>query len=697
MEKQHLYEFGDFVLNLKEKTLTSNGINISITPKVFLLLKVLVENNGLIVEKDELMKQVWEDSFVEDSNLTYSIRQLRKILNDDFNQPNFIETIPRRGYRFIGEVIELLPETQNLTPTVTPNKNRFRLSLALFLAVISLPITFWLIAKAYNRNTLPSPILEKPYQSETLAFTGNSPHAALSPNGKYVVYVYGKNDKESIWVKNIETGNNVEIISPTSDRYFGLVFSRDNEQIYLSRKSNFEEPLNVFKVSILGGRLTKILDDVQGWIGVSPDDRQISFVRYTKKDGENCALWVADANGKNPRKLVSRSDGIDIGDNEWSPDGKRIIFANGHAHNASQFYGVSEVEVETGKERTIFQNKFFVIRSLQFLRDNESFLMSGIENIDEPTRIWQVSTTTGKITQITKTNESYQSISLSQNQDKMVAVTIKSDFKLYSHETQNPNNLQSLTEAETFNVSAANKIYFSSKIGGNQEIWSMNFDGSQQKQLTSEKGRDFVPIVSHNGQYVFFTSSRSGVDHLWRMNADGTNQLQITQTEGGYPISADEKFVYYRAISKKKLWKVPIDGGEESLVLDKRSQYFAITKDHSKVAYLEKKDGLKYLIVHSLIDGNEVNSVQIERLQTTYLVNWIQDDTALALIFRDDKTEDFNFQKIEFKASEPNKLINLGQKGVFHNAGFWLSPEGNNLMLIRGEYKTDVIFLQGLN
>lgn len=107
MKDKHLYEFGGFVLDLEAQTLSQFGKPISITPKIFLLLEVLIKNHGQILEKDELMKQIWADTFVEESNLTYSIRQLRKILDDDFNQPKFIETVQRRGYRFIGKIERL--------------------------------------------------------------------------------------------------------------------------------------------------------------------------------------------------------------------------------------------------------------------------------------------------------------------------------------------------------------------------------------------------------------------------------------------------------------------------------------------------------------------------------------------------------------------------------------------------------------
>src|SRR5438132_11671978 len=98
------FEFDDFLLDAREKVLLREGKAVSITPKAFLLLLTLVENHGHLVEKEELIETVWKDSFVEEGNLAVTVLSLRKILGDDTQHPRFIETVPKRGYRFIADV-----------------------------------------------------------------------------------------------------------------------------------------------------------------------------------------------------------------------------------------------------------------------------------------------------------------------------------------------------------------------------------------------------------------------------------------------------------------------------------------------------------------------------------------------------------------------------------------------------------------
>src|SRR6185295_11601638 len=109
-----------------------------LAPKVFETLLALVENHGRIVLKEELMKRLWPDTFVEESNLTFNIQQLRKCLGDNARTPVFIETIPRRGYRFIADVE---PTTATIAvPAAAPAVARTRARSGAVLAVIAVAV-----------------------------------------------------------------------------------------------------------------------------------------------------------------------------------------------------------------------------------------------------------------------------------------------------------------------------------------------------------------------------------------------------------------------------------------------------------------------------------------------------------------------------------------------------------------------------
>jgi DNA-binding winged helix-turn-helix (wHTH) protein/TolB-like protein/Flp pilus assembly protein TadD len=103
-QERQFYEFGRFRLNTGERVLTRDQDLVPLTPKVFDILLALVEHGGRVVQKDELMKRVWPDTFVEEGNLTQNVSVLRKALGESPGGPQFIETVPRRGYRFVATV-----------------------------------------------------------------------------------------------------------------------------------------------------------------------------------------------------------------------------------------------------------------------------------------------------------------------------------------------------------------------------------------------------------------------------------------------------------------------------------------------------------------------------------------------------------------------------------------------------------------
>jgi DNA-binding winged helix-turn-helix (wHTH) protein/Tfp pilus assembly protein PilF len=106
--KEHIYEFGDFCIDAVNHLLLRRGRPVPLKPKAFDTLLILIKNRGQVIEKDELMELLWADTFVEEANLSQNIYELRKALRESAREPHYIENVPKRGYRFVGEVRESL-------------------------------------------------------------------------------------------------------------------------------------------------------------------------------------------------------------------------------------------------------------------------------------------------------------------------------------------------------------------------------------------------------------------------------------------------------------------------------------------------------------------------------------------------------------------------------------------------------------
>jgi eukaryotic-like serine/threonine-protein kinase len=705
----HSFEFDGFLLNGKEKVLLRDGKPLQITPKAFQLLQILVENHGHLVERNELLNKVWADSFVEEGNLTFTIQLLRKVLGDDKRNPRFIETVPKRGYRFVAKVKEVFrqPDTQDKIETDNSQKqvivtkswtNRQRLfvaAVAVFLLTAAISIGSWYFRSKDLANN--APILSTPFDLEKLSTTGKVLRAVVSPDGKNLLYVNGAfTEKQSVWLRQLASGNNTEIIPPSDHTYYGLEVSPDSNFLYFNRSSKTNPQQDIYRVPISGGIPQKILENTEGWMSLSPDSQQISFVRCLRREEENCTLLIADAaSGKNEKRLVSRPRPFRIGDNQFSPNGKTIAFAVGQSQNGANEFGLLEVSLENGAERELTKEKFFNIKGLAWLPENSGLLITASRIPTKQFRIWEVSTATGSVQPLTKDAENYAELSLDKAATTLVSTQTMQNYQLSVLNRENLSNPRILADGSRVTFSPDGKIFFASLMSGNDEIWSINSDGSNQRQLTNDPADDSAPIFSGNSKTIFFASNRTGNAQTWRMDADGSNQIQITDKEPGTPlfVSPDGEWLYYHRSLKKTLWKIPTKGGQEQLVLNRFAHHFAFSPDGGKVAFLEDRDGDKFIEIVSSVDGQTVKSLKITDYKPVINeINWMPDGQEIAYVAAGDK-QNFVLHRQSIDGGASEKIADLGNEQI---NSFAISPDGKNFAVVKGGWRHDAVLLKGL-
>jgi Tol biopolymer transport system component/DNA-binding winged helix-turn-helix (wHTH) protein len=695
---KHLYQFGEFTVDGDQKVLLRNDSPLALAPKVFETLLILVGNSGRIVEKEELMSRLWPDSFVEESNLTFNIQQLRKALGDNARRPQFIETVARRGYRFIAEVKENSPtpiaaetELSITSSTVSlPAPKRSYLSIATLavLVVGAIAIAWWFAQRRHAASASSEPILSTPFKSEKFA-TGGAVRAVITPDGKYVAYTSETGNKQSIWLRQLETSENIQIVPPSDETYFGLAISHDGNSLYFSRAIETEQ--TIYRVMTFGGIPVKIVGKTQGWISVSPDDRQISFVRCKYEDDDFCSLYVIGADGKNERKLLTRKRPFRIADNQFSPDGKSIAFASGQSWNGGSDFRLVRIDLASGAESELSQRTFFEITSLKWLPDASGLLLAAKESLDGRLRIWHVSTATGEARALTKDATDYVSLSLDKAADKMIATHLSNTFHLYLARMDDVSNPKNLTAARTGVAFAPDgKIVYE---GNDGDIWTINRDGGEQRQLTNNSLSDVLPRVSPDGRYIFFTSNRSGSSQVWRMNIDGSNQIQITKREGGYVkfVTPDGKSLYFESGLHQTLWRVPADGGEETEISIPGRAFSA---DGKLVAYFfrdkESNDHLK-LAVMAVKDRRVVKILRLaDDKSRPSEIAWTDDNKSFYYLTTDGSHNSLWRQSLDDE--NPHLVGDLGDEEIAH---FAVAPDGTSFAFIRGRWIHDAVLMEG--
>ncbi len=278
----------------------------------------------------------------------------------------------------------------------------------------------------------------------------------------------------------------------------------------------------------------------------------------------------------------------------------------------------------------------------------------------------------------------------------MVAIETKKEFNLILYSREHPSEKRVLADAETVGFAPSGKILYSSPMSGNGEIWSINADGKEQRQLTNNAAKEAGPISSPDGNSIFFVSNRTG-SVVWRMNSDGSNQTQITVKKGGYPkfVSPDGRWVYYLHGLHRTLWRVSTRGGEdEQLVLNIKKDLFCFSPDGSQVGFSEEQGAVKTVVIVSIADGQTLQTFEYaEQHAVIRGIEWLPDGRGLAYVLAKNESDTKTLWLQLLDAKTPQKITELGDE-VIHSLAF--SPDDKSFAVVQGGWKNNAVLMKGL-
>lgn len=681
------FEFGEFLLDAKEKILLRQGKPVHITPKALQLLFVLVENHGHIVEKQSLMETLWSDSFVEEGSLTFTVRQLRKILGDHRQDPIYIETIPKRGYRFIAAVTEVQSKT---TVTITDWYSRPILVSVLVVLVIAALVSggyyVW-NGRQYTDGSLGSvdvPVLT----FETVVSSPNPMNAAISPDGRYIAYTSTTNGRRSLWLRQVATGVNTEIVAPSDDAgFYGVAFSSDGEYVYFARRFGTDK-VSLDRVSIFGGTIKeRILDGVDGAFSLSADGRHISFRRYTP---EKRSLFIAEIDGANEREIFSTAKTLT--GHAFSPDGKTVAFAFGQADTGDRDFGVYTVG-EDGEIRPATDFKWLFVRDVIWLPDEKGLLVSArVRN--EPQQVWLVSLETGDVRPVPGMPVGVGAISATRDLKQILVTQMSRTATVYLASQSEPNDLQPVAQGWESAVWAPDRdLVYDSLAGGNDDIWLLTADMKSQKQLTTESSLDFDPVISPDGRHIVFVSDRAGKYNVWRMNPDGNDPVRLTNGDGEQSptFTPDGQFVLFNSMKDSSLWRVPVTGGEAIQVLNIPTDRISISSDGTKFAHFVQRKNACYVSIRSFEDASVLREFEIPKGYFAGAgVRWTSDGKYLVYTARNGTPVD-NLWQQPIDGGPPRKLTNYNTDEIY---SFDFSPDDSQIAITRGYWNHDTVLVR---
>jgi Tol biopolymer transport system component len=445
------------------------------------------------------------------------------------------------------------------------------------LSLTSIIALVLIAAAAYGAYTLFSRKSANAYESFTVSpvtDTGKAAKAAISPDGKYILSIQLDAGQESLWLRNVPTKSNTQIVAPTDDRYDAVTFSPDGNSIYFLRRERDEIDVDsLYRLPVLGGNPERVLHDVGTNITFSPDATRLAFVRYKHSEGKG-DLITAGVDGSNEKLLTEQS--AQLGSPQWSPDGKIIAAINVLADDSAT--GSVDIFDAASGQKTVLLKSPMLLDSLAWLPSGNALLVLAADATSNFNRkqIGLISYPKGEYRAVTKDTNDYLSISLPSDGKTIAAIQSqpRGTVQVASYDGKTAGQPAIVSERPpsfAFTWGSNDKLLLEQENG----IFSMNADGSNRVPLLHDDFPSFDPISCDNGRYIIFSSALRGgksAVSVWRMDASGGNLKQLTFGAYDNPAmcSPDGKWLIFSGLVGGKFiaQKVSVDGGAVSTISD---------------------------------------------------------------------------------------------------------------------------------
>ena len=288
--------FGEFRLDLRSGELEANGHRLVLAEQPFRLLSLLIRERGQVVSRDDLRRELWsDDTFVDfELSLNAAVRRLREALGDSATTPRFIQTLPRRGYRFIAEVVEPLHRSaappESPVRVVEPVEGAGSLPTAAVIGDASTSRSrarpWWglavgvaiALAVAVRMAIQPAAVVVPGAPAPLISLTteGTVRMASLSPDGTEFAYVCANETQESLWLRRVGASRALQLVPPADGTFRSVTFG-PRDFVYYSFFRPDRTHVALYRVSTHGGDPI-VVNDATGGVAFSPDGTQYAHV-----------------------------------------------------------------------------------------------------------------------------------------------------------------------------------------------------------------------------------------------------------------------------------------------------------------------------------------------------------------------------------------------------------------------------------
>jgi Tol biopolymer transport system component/DNA-binding winged helix-turn-helix (wHTH) protein len=606
--------FEDFEVNLETGEVWKAGRPLKVQDQPFTVLSALLERPGQIITREELRQLIWPDkSFGDfDHAINLALAKLRATLGDSADVPHLIETLPRRGYRFIATLKEqsapppariiapppeqTVPSPVKERPATAAGKKLWLIVGALALVVVAAVALLRMFSTAREQSSTGGEILP------LVSMPGQQDTPAISPDGSQVAFAYSGDPHPGIYIALIGGEKPLQLTQGANDA--NPTWSPDGRQIAFARFSDSSDQKKLYVIPALGGSERHVYTtSYPQWgqcnqMSWSPDGKSLIFPE-AQDNNAKARLSILSLSDLTARPLTSPHNQQFDCDPVFSPDGATVAFARG--------------------PMGAFLSDLFVLRvadrqPVRLTSGNSggdvAWTQDGKEIVfDSSARgfqgLWRISASGGTPQPIAASGDAYEP-SISRRGNQLAYRVFKGwetiwrlDLKDERHPLAPPVRLLSgrgIIWKPSYSPDGK-KIAFESNRMGYENIWMCGSDGSNCSQLTDRHGTSATARWSPNGRYLAFESV---TQDYWQVGVlelpDGTPHMLTTfpdTNNGAANWSRDGKWIYFYSGhdgGAYQLWKMPFAGGFPVRVTTNRGVY-AIESEDGRFLYYAKTPG----------------------------------------------------------------------------------------------------------
>lgn len=724
--KHRYYEFGEFRLDTAERVLLRGGEHVSLTHRSYKLLLTLIQNNGHLLTHEELMRAVWHETIVDQSSLKQNIALLRKALGDVSDEPRYIKTIPKYGYRFVASVkslpddnialiaerrtmtqidieeeIPLVQTSQNIQTNISKNLFRRRHVILPVSIGIFFCIALFAIVTYFNRK--PDANQKRPFFSveniipRKLTDSGNIDFGILSPNGQFIAYsTYETDNVSSLWLRRVDSRDAIRLASHKHDGIGAFTFTNDNNYVYyiLNRDKAWGKQALLYRVSIPDGTPKKVTEHLDSFVSFSSDNSRMVFNRFSPN---GCELITANSIDGSDEQVITRGKtNSEFLNPKWSPDGSKILFFNLENKSDGKYSSLSTIPANGGQITSIIPPQKQRIWFASWT-NNDGIVMNATDPATNLAQIYYVTYPEGSVTRITNDLFHYFGVSVSGN--SILSSKKERPTEILTADLSDFTGTQKVIQ-EGFSASLAwspdGQILFDATDSEKHHLWIMNSVGTGKRLFSPEKFNELMPDVSPDGRFVVFLSNRSGAFEVWLTDTDGLNPRQLTTGNANVQnprFAPDSKSVFFEMERNGDfvLAIVDVEGSvSREIISDTSIEFYDISPDGKTIAYsyTDRTTNKTSIALRSLENGSILKTFDIT---PSRFLRFTPDGKALIYKNSDLKLAPVSSIWIKYLDDTPQRELVDFKQGDIYWADF--STDGKQIACLRGRLSSDLILL----